>query len=153
MRELLTFSVEVKAVARPALVSNKGTAAVRYDARTADRYRQMKAVIRQAAHAHLPVDWRAVDGPIEVRIVVERESLKSDPLRVFKLTTPDIHDNVAKGLVDAHTGLVFVDDKQVVAMSIAETYGDSDRVTFQFNLLDDEDKAWIWQQAGPREQS
>lgn len=140
MRELLTYSVEEKAWPRPALVSSKGSASVRYDTRNgiADRYQQYKARIRGAATAALPAGWEPIEGPVEARIVIERESLKTDPDRVWKVTTPDT-ENLIKPIVDAHTGLVFVDDRQVVILSVAETYGPVDLITIQFNLLDDSD--------------
>lgn len=142
MRHLLTYSVEVRVVPRPSLVSNKGTAAVRYDARTRDAYYQMKAIISGAVQAHLPSDWEPVTGPIESLIVIERAPTATS--KVFKLTAPDVHDNLLKGLIDAHTGILFRDDKQIVSSRVSEIYSDADRVTFRFNLLDSEGAEWVW---------
>lgn len=140
MRELLTFSIEEKAYPRPALVSSRGSASVRYDTRNgiADRYQQYKSRIRGAARAALPAGWEPVEGAVEARIVIERERLKTDPDRVWKITTPDT-ENLIKPIIDAHTDLVFVDDRQVVSIAVAETYGPVDLLTIQFNLLDDSD--------------
>lgn len=151
MRELITFSVPIKVVPRPSLTSNIGTAAVRYDSRTRDKYFAMKATVRGAAQAHLPADWTPCQGPIELRIVVEHPRLKTNPDRLWKLTVPDISDNQLKGLQDSLTDLVWVDDKQIVSCSIAELYGDDYRVTIQVNEMTTEGVAWVWENAGPRE--
>lgn len=152
MRELLTYSVEERAYPRPALVSSKGSASVRYDTRggIADRYQQYKARLKGAAEAHLPAGWEPIEGPIELRVVIERESLKSAPGRVFKLTPPDVHDNIVKPIADALSGVVYVDDRQIVGMHIAECYGPIDLITIQVNELDTEAVDWVWSQAGPR---
>lgn len=143
MRELLTYSVEVHVVPRPSLVSSKGTAAVRYDSRTRDAYYRMKAIISGAVQAHLPTNWEPVAGPIESLVIIER-ARGVHVGEVFKLTAPDVHDNLLKGLIDAHSGIVFKDDKQIVSSRVSEIWSDADRVTFRFNLLDSEGAAWVW---------
>lgn len=149
MRELLTYSVEDKALPRPSLTSNIGTAALRYDSRTGPPYQALKARLAGVARAHLDPDWEPVTGPIEARLVFERQRLKTDPNRIWKVTKPDT-ENLVKGTIDAHTGIVFVDDCQVIALSVAELYGDCDRITVQFNLLDAETSAWAWEEYGIR---
>lgn len=144
MRHLLTYSVDVHVVPRPSLVSTKGTAAVRYDSRTRDAYYRMKAIISGAVHAHLPADWEPVAGPIESLVVIERDHGIRPLGEIFKLTAPDVHDNLLKGLIDAHSGIVFKDDKQIVSSRVSELYSDADRVTFRFNLLDAEGSDWVW---------
>lgn len=148
MRTLLTFSVETKAVPRPALVSNRGTAAVRYNPEQKPRYDVMKAIVRGAAEAHLPSDWVPVPGPVELRLVFERARLKSDPDRVWKTTRPDA-ENLIKGTADALTGLVWVDDSQVAVLLVAEVYGDGDRITVQVSDLSEAGRAYPWLVAGP----
>lgn len=148
VRTLLTFSVETKAVPRPALVSNRGTAAVRYNPAQRPKYDAMKAIVRGAAEAHLPSNWAPVAGPVELRIVFERARPRSDPERVWKTSRPDA-ENLVKGTADAMTGLVWVDDSQVVVLLVAEVYGDEDRITVQVSDLSEEGRSYPWQVAGP----
>lgn len=143
MRELLTISVETEPRPRPALISNRGSASVRYHPDQKPRYDQMKARIRGAAEAHLPADWVPVTGAVEVRIVFERERLKTAPERVWKVSKPDT-ENLIKGTIDALSGLVFRDDDVAVVLLVAEVYGDADRITLQVLDISDEQKEYAW---------
>lgn len=147
VRELVTFSVETESRPRPALVSNRGTATVRYNPEQKPRYDTMKAVIAGAAWAALPADWEPVRGPVELRMVIEIPAPKGDPFRVWKVSKPDTENRI-KGPADALTGIVWVDDSQVVALRVYEVYGDTDRITMQALLLDTEDKGYAWQASG-----
>jgi Holliday junction resolvase RusA-like endonuclease len=143
MRTLLTLSVDTEPRPRPALKSNKGSAVVRYDPEQKPSYDQMKARVRGAAQAHLPDDWIPVTGAVEVRIVFERQPLKGDPERVWKVSRPDT-ENLIKGTIDALTGVVFDDDDVAVVLLVAEVYGDADRITLQVNDISDEQREYAW---------
>jgi Holliday junction resolvase RusA-like endonuclease len=143
MRTLLTLSVETEPRPRPALISNKGSAGVRYNPDQKPSYDRMKAVVRGAALAHLPEDWIPVSGAVEIRIVFERQPLKGDPDRVWKVTRPDT-ENLIKGTIDALTGVVFDDDDVAVVLLVAEVYGDADRITLQVNDISDEMRGYAW---------
>lgn len=147
MRELVTFSAETESRPRPALISNKGSAVVRYDPVQKLRYDTMKAVLTGACRAALPDDWTPVTGPVELRMVIEIPAPKTDPLRVWKVTKPDAENRI-KGPADALTGLVWVDDCQVVGLRVYEVYGDTHRITMQAWALDVEDKSHAWYSAG-----
>lgn len=143
MRELLTLSIATEPRPRPALISTRGSASVRYDPRQKPSYDQMKARVRGAAAAHLPEDWVPVTGPVEIRIVFERCPPASAPDRIWKISKPDT-ENLIKGTVDALTGLVFRDDDVVVVLLVAEVYGDEDRITMQVNDISDEGRGYAW---------
>jgi Holliday junction resolvase RusA-like endonuclease len=50
---------------------------------------------------------------------------------VFPTIAPDV-DNIAKAIFDACNGVVYVDDKQVVQLSMMKRYGERDVTTVSF---------------------
>ena len=73
-----------------------------------------------------------IEGPVEVsiRLIVpppaswsqkkQREALDG---RIFPTSKPDI-DNVVKGIFDAMNNIVFLDDKQVVELTVRKLYAE-----------------------------
>ena len=132
-RVLVTFSVAVKPVQRPALVASPN-GNVHY--KNSPEYKAYKATLREACDAALPFLWTPYDKPVEIRMVCQYERPKSRPTATWKDTTPD-WDNLAKPVQDALTGLVFTDDKTVALARVAKVYGLDDRVTVQVRTVDD----------------
>jgi len=92
-----------------------------------------KIVARLAAMVAPSKPWA---GPLEVRLLVEREPLKSwsktktaAALRgeVCPTTKPD-NDNVSKSVCDAMTGIVYVDDAQICRLLVVKRYAEEARV-------------------------
>lgn len=103
-------------------------------------------------------EWRAkypelepVSTAIEVSIVCVFPLLKSDYKKDGNLTAsgfrkirneekptkkPDL-DNIAKAVLDGLNGIAFVDDSQIVKLTISKAYGQRPRV--EFNLTE----AWL----------
>lgn len=131
-RVLVTFSVAVKPVQRPALVASPN-GNVHY--KNSPEYRAYKATLREACEAELPGFWSPYDKPVEIRMVCQYQRPKSRPTATWKDTTPD-WDNLAKPVQDALTGLVFTDDKTVAQARCAKVYGDEDRVTVQVRTVE-----------------
>lgn len=147
MRELVTFSAEVKPLPRPALVPN-GHGGIRY--MHSAEYRDYKQTLRTAAEFALPEFWTPFDGPTEIRAVVEFVRPKSLAKgTTFRMKAPD-WDNLAKPIQDALTGLVYTDDKTVVAGTVVKLYGPENRVTVQVNALSHDEAEALVAILGPR---
>jgi Holliday junction resolvase RusA-like endonuclease len=64
------------------------------------------------------------EGPVRVRIVFNRSRPKSKRKNTkYAATRPDI-DKLARAVLDAMTGIVFVDDAQVAALTAEKRYAD-----------------------------
>lgn len=151
MRELLTFSVPIIALPRPALVPN-GHGGIRYQGSA--EYRHYKATLRMAAAEILSADYVPFDGPTEIRMVIEvtpRSAAERARAEFWKVSKPD-HDNYQKGIQDALTGLVFTDDCTVVGAHAAKIMSDENRVTVQVNAygIDEESRDFVLAEYGPR---
>lgn len=146
-RVLVTFSVAAKPVPKPGLIPN-GHGGVRYPRPAADHYRAFKAMVARAAEAQLPPTWTPAPGghPIGVRIVLEFKQPKSRAKEKWHTQKPDVENSGSKPILDALTGLVWEDDKQVSAVNQAKVYGaEEDRVTVQVVLLSHQgdDPGWF----------
>jgi Holliday junction resolvase RusA-like endonuclease len=82
-------------------------------------------------------------GAVSARVEIEVEPPQrtSKKLRkmmldgeVFPTATPDV-DNIAKAIFDACNGVVYLDDKQVVKLSMMKRYGERDVTTVSFEEL------------------
>jgi crossover junction endodeoxyribonuclease RusA len=70
-------------------------------------------------------DRPTIDGPVAVAADFYLRRPKSAPRRVMHpATKPDV-DKLARALLDACTGVVFVDDSRVVSLSVGKLYGDA----------------------------
>ncbi len=81
--------------------------------------------------------WRLFGGPVSVCISYSRELAKTNPkfwAGRTDLMKPDA-DNVAKLVLDAINGTAFVDDSQVVSLSVAkrsrEPHGDGNLISIR----------------------
>lgn len=145
MRELVTFSVAVKPLPRPALVPN-GHGGIRY--MHSAEYKAYKAVLRKAAEEALPAFWTPYDGPVEIFMVAQFVRPKTRAGEHWHVVTPD-NDNLHKPIQDALTGLVFSDDRTVSASHLAKVLGGENRVTCRVvaldrATLDDSGRAFQW---------
>lgn len=91
-----------------------------------------KAYIRLSATEQLPDGWTPLTGAVEVEYTFVFPILKSmnkktvqaitDGLLMFKDRKPDI-DNLQKGLADSLTGVVWMDDSQIVETHASKIFG------------------------------
>lgn len=91
-----------------------------------------KAYIRLSATEQLPDGWTPLTGAVEVEYTFVFPILKSmnkktvqaitDGLLLFKDRKPDI-DNLQKGLADSLTGVVWMDDSQIVETHASKIFG------------------------------
>ena len=66
-------------------------------------------------------------GAVAVDVVAVFERPKTLPKRITaKITKPDV-DKLARAVLDAMTGIVFLDDAQVVTLLIQKTFGSPER--------------------------
>ena len=93
--------------------------------------------------------WRGppLTGPVEVSAIFWKGWLKKhrrangrlkDEVPIFWTTTPD-GDKVERALLDALTGIVFVDDKQACKGRWEKRYGEHDKITVMIQELPDHD--------------
>lgn len=133
MRELVTFSVEIKALPRPALVPN-GHGGIRYQ--NGPAYQDYKRILGYAARDALPPDWVLYDGPTLFSAVFEFKRPRTVPVTEFWHTKKLDTDNLTKGAKDALTKVVWTDDGSVISDRVAKCWADEDRVTVQVHALD-----------------
>lgn len=111
--------------------------------------RDYKQYVRLAAMEHKPE--KPLKGELEIEIDVYRAIPKSMPKykRALALsgkfrptTKPDV-DNYAKSIKDGLSGIIWLDDKQVVSLTIRKWYSDTPRVELkirELNGVEDERK-------------
>ena len=89
--------------------------------------------IRTQIISQLPKDFVPFKGALAMTVHYVFPPLKSmskkvlkqvDEGTLYKTTRPDL-DNLAKSLLDAMNGVVFIDDAQVVYMSLTKKYGNT----------------------------
>ncbi|MFX3617961.1 MAG: RusA family crossover junction endodeoxyribonuclease [Sporolactobacillus sp.] len=108
------------------------------DSREYKKYVKMMAVQNRP---HMPIE-----GPVSLKLLIYRPLLKSmskkkkaaavaGTLRPTK--KPDV-DNVAKGVMDAMTGIIWQDDKQVVKLDVEKFYSQQPRVEVRVVPLDEQ---------------
>lgn len=151
MREIVTFSLPIVALPRPALVPN-GHGGIRYQ--NSAEYKHYKATIRAACVEALTPEFVPFDGPAEIRMVIEvtpRSQAERARAEFWKVSKPD-HDNYQKGIQDALTGLVFTDDCTVVGAHAAKVMSEENRVTVQVNAygIDEQTREFVLAEYGPR---
>jgi len=92
-----------------------------------------KGCIKALALNQLPDDFELFTGPIKVDVEYIFPPLKSmskkltksieEGFLIYKDTKPDLSDNLNKGTFDALTGIVWLDDSQIVQLSAKKVYG------------------------------
>lgn len=111
-----------------------------YDPPDSREYKKYVKLLASQNRPHTPIE-----GPVELKLLIYRPLLKSmskkkkaaavaGTLRPIK--KPDV-DNVAKGVMDAMTGIIWQDDKQVVSLQVSKFYSDKPRVEVQVVPLDE----------------
>lgn len=109
---------------------------------TPEATRQAEGFIRhQAAQAMAGVE--VLRGAVSARVEIEVEPPASFSKKkraaalsgeVFPTVKPDA-DNVLKAIFDACNGVVYLDDKQIVKLSMYKRYGERDVTTVSFEGL------------------
>jgi Holliday junction resolvase RusA-like endonuclease len=94
---------------------------------------EWKNYIRLTGNRQLPSGFRVIRGPVKVDVVFLFPVPKSWPQYkrremengyiFYKTTRPDLNDNLMKGLIDALTELVWLDDSQIVRVTSEKIYG------------------------------
>jgi len=82
------------------------------------------------AHTHLAPEGTAVGVWVTFQFVKP----KSAPTRVHPVVKPDI-DKLARALLDALTGVAYLDDGQVVELHAGKAYGEDARTTVTVKAL------------------
>ncbi len=112
-----------------------------YDPPDSREYKKYVKLLASQNRPHTPIE-----GPVELKLLIYRPLLKSmskkkkaaavaGALRPIK--KPDV-DNVAKGIMDAMTGIIWADDKQVVGLQVSKYYSEQPRVEVQVIELDEQ---------------
>lgn len=85
-----------------------------------------QAIGEEARHA-LPDDAPLLEGPVYVTVSFLMPKPKSAPKYLRHCTKkPDV-DKLARSLLDAITGVLIIDDSQVVSLNVAKSYAIEDR--------------------------
>lgn len=92
-----------------------------------------KNYIRLAAQQQLPPGFVILDSPLMVSAVFtfsaprswskKKLSMLERGGRFYKTTKPDLTDNLMKGLIDAFSGIVWVQDQQICEVRSSKLYG------------------------------
>lgn len=86
-----------------------------------------QAVLRGAVQAWVEIE---VEPPASFSKKKRVAALAGE---VFPTVAPDL-DNIAKAILDACNGVVYLDDKQVVSLNVMKRYGERDITTVSFGL-------------------
>lgn len=108
-----------------------------------------KVYIKLLAMEQLPENWHVLTGAIGVRLRFrfsplksmskrERSALAAGELR-YKVTKPDLTDNLCKGVIDALTGIVWRDDALICRVESLKCYADKPEIEIQVINLNLED--------------
>lgn len=92
-----------------------------------------EANIGYTAIQQLPANFKPFDCPISAYVEYifplplsfpkkKIEAIKSGE-RIYKDTKPDLSDNLNKGLIDALSGIVYINDSRIVSMAASKYYG------------------------------
>lgn len=106
--------------------------------------KEYKKYVKLMASQNRP--HKPIEGPVNLKLVIYRPLLKSmskkkkaeavaGTLRPIK--KPDV-DNVAKGIMDAMTSIIWQDDKQVVSLQVSKYYSEQPRVEVEVTPLDEQ---------------
>lgn len=110
---------------------------------TPEATRQAEGFIRHQA-AQAMTDTEVLRGAVQAWVEIEVEPPASFSKKkraaalsgeVFPMSGGDI-DNIAKAIFDACNGVVYLDDKQVVKLSMMKRYGERDITTVSFQSME-----------------
>lgn len=92
-----------------------------------------KGYIRAFIASKLPENWTLLDGGIAMEyefVFPPLKSMKKKTIQdieageiIYKITKPDLEDNLKKGLNDAMTGIVWTDDSRIAIGKGKKFYG------------------------------
>lgn len=118
----------------------------RYQPKANDQARLELEILSQ-----LPQGWKPWTGPVCVRQILYvfpipqsmpknlRVRVERGPIPVYRIRKPDLTDNLNKGLFDAMSGLVYLDDKQICVLGHAvKIYGVEPRTVIQIEEMNHE---------------
>lgn len=137
---MIEFTVLGHAVAqgRPRAGKTRNGRTILYDPAKSRSY---KEYVRLVASQNAPKSL--LTGPLSVRMVIYRETLKSFSRRkkllaeegeVRPTTKPDL-DNHAKSICDALNGIIYKDDSQIVDLSVSKFYSENPRVEIRIEEI------------------
>lgn len=103
-----------------------------------------KAYIRHAAVTQLPAGWELLDGGVALSVLFvfyptkailnnkRKHAILSAGGELYKITKPDLSDNLKKGLNDALSGVVWSDDSRIChELSAKKVYGMRPRIEIE----------------------
>lgn len=105
--------------------------------------REAEGYIRHQA-AQAMTDQDVLRGAVQAWVEIEVEPPASFSKKkraaalageVFPMVAPDL-DNIAKSILDACNGVVYLDDKQVVKLSVIKSYSERDVTTVSFQAME-----------------
>lgn len=95
--------------------------------------------------SQLPIDFIPFSSAIGMKAIFIFPPLSSWPKKkiqelsqgsvIFKDTKPDLTDNLMKGLCDAMSGIVFIDDAKIAEVKTRKIYGFVPRIEIEFYEL------------------
>jgi len=103
---------------------------------TPAKTRNSEASIRMQTISQLPKGFTPLSGPLSIHLVFSMQRPKSLKKSIqFNTKRPDA-DNLGKQVIDALNTVAFVDDSQIVSLSIIKKYG-TPETTIVITELDD----------------
>lgn len=112
-----------------------GASIVSFQDKSTTSYAKM---IMWEAKAQLPKSFRKLAGPVMIEVTYRYKMPKifTTALRalvhgggiIYKITRPDLHDNMNKGIIDAISDLIFNDDAQVAVFHARKIYAAHDEI-------------------------
>ena len=109
-----------------------GTTFARAIDSSGERGRTWRQDVQLAARTHVGEDFKPLEGPLEVRFVFTVKRPKNNyrtngelkpSAPVFPISRPDVL-KLARAVEDALTGIVWVDDSQIVDEKLEKRFGD-----------------------------
>lgn len=123
-----------KLITRPAIASFKE--------KSVKSYEQAIALMAKAQMKNTPL----MSGAIHATVLYYFRHPKKIPRsmhqkmfageRVYKITKPDLTDNLQKGLFDSLEGIAFTNDSQVAKMTVEKLYSHTPRIEVTLRRLD-----------------
>ena len=111
-----------------------------YGIKDPEKSAEYKRTLAILAQEHRP--QRPIEGPVYIFLGFRYARPASRKKTEFwKVTTPDI-DNLEKAILDALNGIMWIDDKQVVAVSKFKFYAETPGVDVWIRELSHEETLW-----------
>jgi len=137
--EIIRFEIpgEAQAQMRPRATTINGQVRM-YDHK---KSRDYKTYVQEIAAYHMPST--PIEGPIEMRVTIYKEVLKSFSKKKrqealdgihLPVTRPDV-DNLAKTFMDALNGMAYKDDSQIVTLIAEKRYAEEPYVFIEIQSV------------------